>query len=125
MSSVERICHYADNLAAEPARIIEPRPSASFGATGHISFDKVVMAYRPGLPVVLKGISFEIKAGEKIGIIGRTGAGKSSIMSAIFRFVELTSGTISIDGKNIAEVGIHDLRDKISIIPQEAFLFSG
>ncbi|KAJ3317330.1 hypothetical protein HDV06_001706 [Boothiomyces sp. JEL0866] len=95
----------------------------SFGA---ISVRNVTMAYpsRPDLPV-LKNISFEIKAGEKVGIIGRTGSGKSSLMTALFRIVELSAGSISIDGVDIATIGLEALRKSIQIIPQEPVLFTG
>jgi ATP-binding cassette subfamily C (CFTR/MRP) protein 1 len=86
--------------------------------------DSVVMSYREGLPPVLKGISLSVKGGEKVGVIGRTGAGKSSIMSALFRLVELTSGSISIDGLDISTLGLRDLRRNVIIIPQDAGLFS-
>jgi len=83
------------------------------------------MRYRPELPPVLKGLSMSLSPGEKIGVVGRTGAGKSSIMTAIYRMVELASGSISIDGVDISTVGLAQLRRKLSIIPQDAFLFSG
>ena len=79
----------------------------------------VVLKYRPELPDVLKGLSISIRSGEKIGIVGRTGAGKSSIMAALYRLVELTSGSIVIDGIDIASVGLHDLRRGLAIIPQD------
>jgi len=90
-----------------------------------VKFDQVVMSYRPGLPTVLKGLSIDVKGGEKIGIIGRTGAGKSSLMTALLRIVELTSGQITVDGIDISKIGLADLRRAISIIPQEALLFQG
>jgi ATP-binding cassette subfamily C (CFTR/MRP) protein 1 len=80
---------------------------------------------RPDLPAVLNGISFKIEAGEKIGVVGRTGAGKSSIMQALFRLVEPSEGLIWIDGVNILEIGLKDLRSKLAIIPQDPVLFSG
>ena len=80
--------------------------------------------YREGLDLVLKNIDFTIKAGEKIGIVGRTGAGKSSITLTLFRILELAEGSITIDGTNIADIGLHELRKKISIIPQDPVLFS-
>ncbi|KAG8924864.1 hypothetical protein FRC02_010146 [Tulasnella sp. 418] len=83
------------------------------------------MSYRPGLPLVLKGLSFNIKAGEHVGIVGRTGAGKSSIMACILRLTELSGGSITLDGVDISQVGLDDLRKHISLIPQDPLLFSG
>jgi len=83
------------------------------------------MSCRAGLPPVLKGLSLSVGAGEKIGVVGRTGAGKSSIMMALFRIVELTSGSIMIDGIDISKIGLEDLRKKVAIIPQDALLFNG
>jgi len=83
------------------------------------------LSYRPELPPVLKGMSMTVAGGEKIGIVGRTGAGKSSIMTALYRLVELSSGTITIDGIDISKIGLTDLRSGLSIIPQDPLLFSG
>ena len=82
------------------------------------------LRYDADSKLVLKNVSFETQACEKIGIVGRTGAGKSSLIVALFRLTELESGKISIDGKNCAQMGLHDLRKKISIIPQDPILFS-
>ena len=76
------------------------------------------MRYREGLDLVLKDIDCTITGGEKIGIVGRTGAGKSSLTLALFRIIESASGRIVIDGKTISELGLHDLRKKLTIIPQ-------
>ncbi|KAL8290351.1 hypothetical protein RQP46_002609 [Phenoliferia psychrophenolica] len=126
MNSVERLCHYADELEREAdAVIVDARPPAEWPAHGAIELKQVVMSYRAGLPPVLKGLSLTVGAGEKIGVVGRTGAGKSSIMMALFRIVELTSGSIEIDGLDISKIGLSDLREKIAIIPQDALLFNG
>ncbi|KAI7932977.1 hypothetical protein MJO28_017890, partial [Puccinia striiformis f. sp. tritici] len=100
-------------------------PDQTWPSGGSIQFDSIVMSYRPGLPHVLKGLSIDVAAGEKIGVVGRTGAGKSSLMLALFRTVELESGSIRIDGLNIKEIGLDRLRRSISIIPQDAVLFEG
>ncbi|KAH8915903.1 ABC transporter [Atractiella rhizophila] len=126
MNSVERLIYYAKSLEQEaPAVIEDKKPEKSWPEEGKVEFERVVMSYRPGLPIILKGISFTVEGGQKVGVVGRTGAGKSSIMMALFRIVEISSGKISIDGKNISEMGLNDLRDNIAIIPQEALLFNG
>jgi ABC-type multidrug transport system fused ATPase/permease subunit len=83
------------------------------------------MQYSPETPVVLHGLSFETKRREKIGIVGRTGSGKSSLALSIFRFMEATSGSITIDGVDISTLNLNDLRSRLTIIPQDPTLFSG
>ncbi|KAG2341335.1 ABC transporter [Suillus weaverae] len=126
MNSVERVVHYAKEVEQEAAHEVEGSPApADWPSRGEIVMKDVVMKYRPELPPVLKGLSMSLSPGEKIGVVGRTGAGKSSIMTAIYRMVELASGSISIDGVDISTVGLAQLRKGLSIIPQDAFLFSG
>ncbi|CAG7784814.1 unnamed protein product [Allacma fusca] len=93
--------------------------------TGKIYFDHYDTRYRPGLDLTLRNITAVFKDGEKIGIVGRTGAGKSSLTLALFRILEASSGRILIDGENIAEMGLHQVRKKLTIIPQDPVLFSG
>lgn len=81
------------------------------------------MQYRPDLPPAIKGLSFKIKPGTKVGIVGRTGAGKSSIINSLLRIHELTSGSIQIDGLDISSASLAELRCSISIIPQSPYLF--
>ena len=124
MNATERIYYYATHLEEEaPLKMQQMHPE--WPESGRITFDNVEMRYRPELPLVLKGLHFEIMGGERIGIVGRTGAGKSSIMSALFRLTELSSGSIKIDGQDISKVGLQDLRTKLSIIPQDPTLFRG
>ncbi|KAH7884664.1 ABC protein [Phlebopus sp. FC_14] len=128
MNSVERITQYIrdDSIPQEaPHEIESTKPKAEWPHQGAIELKDVKMSYRPGLPLVLKGISVVIKGGEKIGVVGRTGAGKSSLMLALYRIVELCSGQITLDGVDISTIGLKDLRTKISIIPQDPLLFSG
>lgn len=85
----------------------------------------MVVGYAPDLPPVLKGLTFSVKRNERIGVVGRTGAGKSSLTLALFRFLEARSGTIHIDGLDISKIKLHDLRSRLAIIPQDPVLFSG
>ncbi|KAK4055919.1 hypothetical protein OIO90_003176 [Microbotryomycetes sp. JL221] len=126
MASAERLLFYQHQLEQErPAFIESSAPPSTWPLHGSIEFDKVVMSYRPGLPAVLRGLSMSVTGGSKIGVVGRTGAGKSSIMMALFRIVELSSGKIRIDGIDISEIGLTQLREKLAIIPQDALLFNG
>ncbi|XP_015687188.1 multidrug resistance-associated protein 5 [Protobothrops mucrosquamatus] len=125
-TSVERIDHYIKTLSLEaPARIKNKAPLPDWPHEGEIRFENAEMRYRENLPLVLKKVCFTIKPKEKIGIVGRTGSGKSSLGMALFRLVELSGGCIKIDGVKISDIGLADLRSKLSIIPQEPVLFSG
>uniref|UniRef100_A0A8C7S1I0 Si:ch211-221f10.2 n=1 Tax=Oncorhynchus mykiss TaxID=8022 RepID=A0A8C7S1I0_ONCMY len=126
-TSVERINHYIKTLEGEaPRQITGPSsPAPCWPDKGRISFQDVEMCYRDDLPLVLKKLSFNILPEETIGIVGRTGSGKSSLGVALFRLVELTGGSITIDDINIAQIGLEDLRSKLSVIPQEPVLFIG
>jgi ABC-type multidrug transport system fused ATPase/permease subunit len=103
----------------------DPKPEEPWPTAGAVSFENVQLRYRPDLPLVLKGLTFNIKPGQKIGIIGRTGAGKSSIAQALFRTVELCEGRIVVDGKDLRNLGLTAVRSRLAIIPQDAFLFGG
>lgn len=81
--------------------------------------------YRPNTPLVLKGISLTIEGGEKIGVVGRTGSGKSTLIQVLFRLIEPSAGKITVDGINICTLGLHDVRSRFGIIPQEPVLFQG
>ncbi|KAI1636918.1 P-loop containing nucleoside triphosphate hydrolase protein [Biscogniauxia mediterranea] len=124
MNAVERLLHYGTQLEEEaPEHTIDVRPS--WPEKGEIVFDNVEMRYRANLPLVLQGLTMHVRGGERIGIVGRTGAGKSSIMSTLFRLVELSGGHITIDGLDISTLGLHDLRSRLAIIPQDPTLFRG
>ncbi|TXT16096.1 hypothetical protein VHUM_00599 [Vanrija humicola] len=125
MNAVERTLYYSDgHLPQEKAYELDTDPK-DWPPNGAISLDKVVMSYRPGQPIVLKGVSVDITAGERVGIVGRTGAGKTSITVALYRIAELLSGTISIDGLDISTLGLKKLRSSLAVIPQDPVLFSG
>ncbi|KAI0795051.1 multidrug resistance-associated ABC transporter [Abortiporus biennis] len=123
-NAVERILHYTQ-LPSEGDRTTKQDPPPSWPEHGSIEFKDVDMAYREGLPLVLKGVSFKVQAGEKVGVVGRTGAGKSSLLQALFRIVNVRSGSIAIDGYNINEVGLDTLRGKLALVPQDNTLFRG
>ncbi|KAK7690819.1 hypothetical protein QCA50_005920 [Cerrena zonata] len=126
MNSVERVVHYARELEQEmPHELPDAKPSAPWPSEGKVEIKDVELKYRPELPSVLRGLTMTVNPSEKIGIVGRTGAGKSSIMTALYRLVELTSGSITIDGVDISKIGLTDLRRALAIIPQDPLLFSG
>lgn len=124
MNAAERIHYYGTSLDQEaPLQLAEVPPG--WPEKGRITFSDVQMRYRDGLPLVLKGLTMDVRGGERIGIVGRTGAGKSSIMAALFRLTELSGGSIKIDDIDIATVGLRDLRTRLAIIPQDPTLFRG
>jgi ABC-type multidrug transport system fused ATPase/permease subunit len=125
MNSVERIKEYESLPQEKPATLEEKRPPADWPREGGVEFKNLHMRYRPDTPLVLDDVSATILPKEKIGIVGRTGAGKSSLMQALFRMVEPESGTIVIDGVDITEIGLSDLRKRLAIIPQDPLLFMG
>ncbi|KAI1280794.1 Multidrug resistance-associated protein 1 [Halotydeus destructor] len=123
--SVERLLEYCAT-PTEAEWINEAnRPNDDWPDRGEVQFDNYGSRYRPGLDLVIKNITTLVHPEEKIGIVGRTGAGKSTITLALFRIIEPAQGKIIIDGKDIADLGLHDLRSKITIIPQDPVLFSG
>lgn len=124
-NAVERVGNYCDITPEAPLIVDEHRPPGGWPSAGAVEFVDVVMRYRPDLPPVLHGVSISIKPMEKIGVVGRTGAGKSSLINTLFRIVEPESGRILIDSCNIGEFGLQDLRKSLGIIPQSPVLFSG
>ncbi len=101
----------------------ENKPDSDWPPEGAIDFQSYCTRYRPGLDLVLKDFTCQVKPGEKVGIVGRTGAGKSSLALALFRIIEAASGYIAIDGIRISDLGLHDLRSKLTIIPQVSFFW--
>ncbi|KAL7423700.1 hypothetical protein Q5752_001282 [Cryptotrichosporon argae] len=123
--SVERVIGYA-KLPSEAAEDVpERKPPASWPERGDIEFDHFSMRYRPELPLCLDDVSVKITGGERVGVVGRTGAGKSSLTLALFRILEAAAGRILVDGVDIAQIGLRDLRAVVSIIPQDPQLFEG
>ncbi|KAG0277832.1 hypothetical protein BGZ97_009829, partial [Linnemannia gamsii] len=136
MVSVERMMEYAQTKPeVSPRHMNNPDGTSvvpnGWPSTAQVSFRDMSLTYPRGDSPVLKNISLDFKAGEKIGIVGRTGAGKSSMIGALFRLVDTMTGNpphrggISIDGIDISKIGVHDLREQMAIIPQESFLFRG
>jgi len=124
MVSAERIMEYQNTPQEAPYAIEGSSVAKSWPQYGVVKFDHYKTRYREGLDLVLKDIDFESMSGEKIGIVGRTGAGKSSLTLALFRIIESAGGSIYIDGENIAFMGLGTLRSRLTIIPQDPFLFS-
>ncbi|BFZ09598.1 hypothetical protein BsWGS_12637 [Bradybaena similaris] len=123
--SVERIIEYTEvSMEADWDSHIYRSPDGWPGQ-GRLQVENLRLRYRDGLDLVLRGISFEISPGEKVGIVGRTGAGKSSLTLALFRLVEPAGGRILIDDVDICRLGLHDLRSKITILPQDPVIFAG
>lgn len=123
--SVERVLEYARLPSEAPEIISKHRPPVSWPPKGAVSFNGYSTRYREGLDLVLKNVSLDIKSHEKIGVVGRTGAGKSSLTLALFRLIEPSSGDVTIDGLSTSSMGLLDLRRRLAIIPQDAALFEG
>lgn len=123
--SVERVLEYARLPSEAPEVVPRHRPAISWPAAGSVQFNNYSTRYREGLPLILNNIDLDIKPHEKIGVVGRTGAGKSSLTLALFRIIEAAEGNISIDALNTSTIGLLDLRRRLAIIPQDAALFEG
>ncbi|KAK2533376.1 Abcc1 [Columba guinea] len=123
--AVERVKEYAEMEKEAEWSIEQTAPASTWPEEGKVEFRGYGLRYREDLDLVLKNINVTINGGEKIGIVGRTGAGKSSLTLGLFRINEAAKGEILIDGVNIAKIGLHDLRFKITIIPQDPVVFSG
>ncbi|KAL0964216.1 hypothetical protein UPYG_G00320960 [Umbra pygmaea] len=122
--AVERISEYT-KLENEADWVSDKRPPEKWPEAGRLRFEDYQVRYRPELELVLHGITCDIDSTEKIGIVGRTGAGKSSLTNCLFRIIKAAEGRILIDGIDIATLGLHDLRSRLTIIPQDPVLFSG
>ncbi|KAH3670504.1 hypothetical protein OGAPHI_001019, partial [Ogataea philodendri] len=125
MNSVERVQEYIEGTPQEPAKVLPQDPVNSWPSEGVIDVKNISIRYAPDLPRVIDDVSFHVNAGEKIGVVGRTGAGKSTIITSFFRFVDLDDGSITIDGLDISKIGLKALRQGLAIIPQDPTLFTG
>ncbi|KAK6925931.1 ABC transporter-like, ATP-binding domain [Dillenia turbinata] len=123
--SVERLNQYMHIPSEAPEVIEENRPPANWPAVGKVEIKDLQIRYRPEAPLVLRGITCTFEGGNKIGIVGRTGSGKTTLIGALFRLVEPAGGKIVVDGVDISAIGLHDLRSRFGIIPQDPTLFNG
>ncbi|KAI1698658.1 ABC transporter transmembrane region domain-containing protein [Ditylenchus destructor] len=123
--SVERIKEFSEVETEAEWKIEGKEPPKGWPDSGAMAFENYSTRYRPGLELVVKNINAEINPAENVGIVGRTGAGKSSLTLALFRMLEPAEGRITIDGVDISEIGLHDLRSNLTVIPQDPVLFSG
>ncbi|PGH14692.1 hypothetical protein AJ79_02858 [Helicocarpus griseus UAMH5409] len=122
MNATERVIEYS-NINIEPQDGADA--PAAWPTEGRLEVSDLVVAYAPDLPPVLKGLSFTVDKNQRVGVVGRTGAGKSSLTLALFRFLEARGGTIHVDGIDVSKLKLHDLRSRLAIIPQDPVLFSG
>lgn len=125
MISVERILQFTNIPSEAPLVIEDHRPKPEWPTDGRIELENLHIQYNPALPMVLKGITCTFPGEKKIGVVGRTGSGKSTLIQALFRVVEPSGGRILIDGVDICKVGLQDLRSRLGIIPQDPTLFQG
>ncbi|KAL3425743.1 ABC transporter [Phlyctema vagabunda] len=125
MNSVERIKEYLDVEQEAEAVIEETRPAANWPSQGSVEFINYTTRYREDLEPVLRNVTFKINPLEKVGIVGRTGAGKSSLALALFRGLEAEEGKVLIDDVDVGLIGLQDLRESITIVPQDPTLFTG
>ncbi|KAL1780294.1 canalicular multispecific organic anion transporter 2 [Sigmodon hispidus] len=123
--AVERVKEYSKTETEAPWVVEGSRAPEGWPTRGAVEFRNYSVRYRPGLELVLKNLTLNVQGGEKVGIVGRTGAGKSSMTLCLFRILEAAEGEICIDGLNVAHIGLHDLRSQLTIIPQDPILFSG
>jgi len=122
---VQRVAEYKSQPTEDSMQKVKEPVPESWPAKGLLTLENVDMRYREGLPLALKGVSFNVLPGEKVGIVGRTGSGKSSLILSCFRMVSPCGGVISLDARDTARVPLHDLRSRLGVIPQDSWLFSG
>jgi ATP-binding cassette subfamily C (CFTR/MRP) protein 1 len=125
MNSVERLIEYDDEPTEAPSIIPSNRPLPNWPSRGEVLVESLMVRYRPELDPVLHDVSFKVGSGQKVGIAGRTGCGKSTLMMALYRIVEPCSGRVVIDNVDVGCIGLQDLRSRLSLVPQDAIIFSG
>lgn len=123
--SAERVLEYTQLQSEAPDVVASRRLTPSWPSKGSVAFVNYSARYRPDLDLVLRDINLYIKPGEKVGVVGRTGAGKSSLSLALFRIMEPSDGRMDIDDLDLSTIGLLDLRRRLAIIPQEPALFEG
>ncbi|KAE8383307.1 P-loop containing nucleoside triphosphate hydrolase protein [Aspergillus bertholletiae] len=122
MNAIERVVEYT-KIETEPQGGVDA--PAAWPTEGRLEVNNLVVGYAPDLPPVLRGLSFVVESSQRVGVVGRTGASKSSLTLALFRLLEARQGQILIDGLDISKIKLHDLRSRLAIIPQDPVLFSG
>ncbi|TPX56510.1 hypothetical protein SpCBS45565_g08389 [Spizellomyces sp. 'palustris'] len=125
MNSVERVLEYAAVEQEPPAIVDDNRPPSNWPSTGHVQVRDLTIKYAADQPAVLHSLNFSVESGHKVGVVGRTGAGKSTLSLAFFRILPYAAGTILVDGIDIEKLGVRDVRSRFTIIPQDPVLFSG
>jgi len=125
MVSVERVSAFSALESEAPLNCDKDQSLNDWPVKGDIEVEDITLRYRPSLPPSLKNVSFVIRDGERVGVVGRTGSGKSTLVQALFRIIELEKGRIILDGEDISTIGLHKLRTALSVIPQHPVLFSG
>lgn len=121
-NATERIVEYTELKTEDQGG---EKPPAAWPTEGRVEVSNLVAAYAEDLPPVLKGLSFTVEGHQRVGVVGRTGAGKSSLTLALFRFINCREGTVYIDGIDTSKISLHELRSRLAIIPQDPVLFSG
>ncbi|KAJ2164004.1 Multidrug resistance-associated protein 1, partial [Coemansia sp. RSA 562] len=125
MPMLVRFFDYVENLEQEPVDVATNAVDSNWPSEGRISVQNLSLRYRTDLDCVLNGLTFDVRPREKLGVVGRTGAGKSSLIHALLRIIEADTGSVVIDGVDTATIGLHDLRSRISVVPQDPVLFEG
>ena len=123
MNATERVLEYSNITTEDDSGTLEA--PAAWPSKGRLEVESLSVAYADDLPPVLRNLTFTVESNQRVGVVGRTGAGKSSLTLALFRFLQVRSGSIHIDGLNIFDLKLHDLRSRLAIIPQDPILFSG